>query len=247
MISEAPLKTMWYSWNSTFIWLALPDPWLQFGRVMWYVKLPSKLCCTHATQLSFISLSQICDSNLGALSMQPPPSLPQWTCFLQPVAFSSNPKLCGIHETQCSFGKLPWLQFGTRYVICQTSLQAMLYSCNPAFIHFAFPDLWLRFGRVLCYSTSPLAASMNMFFAAFRFVLQPLLLSFVLFPTNVNFVLTLCSVLSPLSTLHCLRPSRSSYPVLSPRLLCLPDHISGNSGFRPPLLRYYIVILFVYM
>ena len=28
-----------------------------------------------------------------------------------------------------------------RYVICKTSLQAMLYSCNPAFIHFAFPDL----------------------------------------------------------------------------------------------------------
>ena len=98
-------KTMWYLWNSMFIWLALPDPWLQFGRVMWYVKLPSKLCCTHATQLSFISLSQICDSNLDALSaIQAPPSLPQWKCFLQPFAFSSNPKLCGIHETQFSFG-----------------------------------------------------------------------------------------------------------------------------------------------
>ena len=131
---------MWYSWNSTFIWLALPDPWLQFGRVMWYVKLPSKLCCTHATQLSFISLSQICDSNLGALSaIQPPPSLPQWTCFLQPFAFSCNPY------------------------------------CSP--------------------------------------------LSFFL-PMSTSFP-TLCSVLSPLSTLHCLRPSRSSYPVLSPRLLCL--------------------------
>ena len=33
---------------------------------------------SHAAQLSFISLSQICDSNLGALSaIQPPPSLPQ--------------------------------------------------------------------------------------------------------------------------------------------------------------------------
>ena len=28
-----------------------------------------------------------------------------------------------------------------RYVICQTSLQATLYSCSPAFIHFAFPDV----------------------------------------------------------------------------------------------------------
>ena len=107
---------------------------------MWYVKLPSKLCCTHATQLSFISLSQICDSNLGALSaIQPPPSLPQWTCFLQPFVFSCNPY------------------------------------CSPV-------SLFL-----------PMSSS---------------------FPT-------LCSVLSPFSTLHCLRPSRSSYPVLSPRLPCL--------------------------
>ena len=39
-------------------------------------------------------------------------------------------------------------------------------------------------------------------------------------PMSTSFP-TLCSVHSPLSTLHCLRPSRSSYPILSPRLLCL--------------------------
>ena len=151
MISQAPLKAVWYSWNSTFIWLALPDPWLQFGRVVSYLNLPSKLCCTHATQLSFISLSQICDSYLGALSdIQSPPSLPQSNSFL----------------------------------------------------------------------------------AAFRFSLQPFLLSLFFFPMSTSFP-ALRSLLSPLSTLHCLRPSRSSYPVLCPRLLC-PTTSLVILAFVPP-------------
>ena len=124
-----------------------------------------------------------------------------------------------------------------RYVICQTSLQAMLYSCNPAFIHFAFQDLWLQFGRVICSSTSPLAAAMNMFLAPFRFFLQPLLLSFVPFPTNVNFVpyFVLCSFAAFYTPLSTPFPLFLSRPFSAP---ALPDHISGNSGFRPLLLRY---------
>ena len=77
---------------------------------------------------------------------------------------------------------------------------------------------------------------MNMFLAAFRFFLQPLLLSFVPFPTNVNFVpyFVLCSFAAFYTPLSTPFPLFLSRPFSAP---ALPDHISGNSGFRPLLLR----------
>ena len=78
---------------------------------------------------------------------------------------------------------------------------------------------------------------MNMFLAAFRFFLQPLLLSFVPFPTNVNFVpyFVLCSFAAFYTPLSTPFPLFLSRPFSAP---ALPDHISGNSGFGPLLLRY---------
>ena len=143
---------------------------------MWYVKLPSKLCCTHATQLSFISLSQICDSNLGALSaIQPPPLLPQWTCSCSLSLFpptQNDVVFMKLNVHLASFARSVTLIWA-RYLICKTSLQAMLYSCNPAFIHFAFPDLWLQFGRVICYSTSPSLPQWTCFLQPFAFSSNP--------------------------------------------------------------------------
>ena len=121
-----------------------------------------------------------------------------------------------------------------RCVIFKSSLQAMLCSCNPAFIHFAFPDLWLLFGRFIWYSISPSLPQSNSFLAAFRFFLQPFLLSLVFFslPMSTSFP-ALRSLFSTLSTLHCLRSSRSSYPVLCPRLLCLTTSLV-ILAFVPP-------------
>ena len=84
----------------------------------------------------------------------------------------------------------------------------------------------------------------NSFLAAFRFFLHPFLLSLVLFflPMSTSFP-ALRSLLSPLSTLHCLRPSRSSYPVLCPRLLCLTTSLV-IVVFVPPLSGIYIYIVF---
>ena len=77
---------------------------------------------------------------------------------------------------------------------------------------------------------------MKMFLAAFRFFLQPLLLSFVLFPTNVNFVP--CFALPSFAAFY--TPLSTPFPLFLSRPLsapALPDHISSNSGFRHPLLR----------
>ena len=89
--------------------------------------------------------------------------------------FSSNPKLCGIHETQCSFGEPCLIRDSNLGALCDMSNFPPSYVVlmQPSFHSFRFPrsvtPIWARY--LLC--NLPPRCSMNMFLAAFHFFLQP--------------------------------------------------------------------------